>query len=252
MSELDVVISPSEPRYWIALGACCVGAAVVMWGVHRLRGGRKSAMRAIGLAMLGMQVFELVHAAISPEMVFSLHRSLPLHFCGLNAILLGILCFRFHPAVFAFAGFMGMIGGLHSVLTPQLPSGDALPLFVLFYVKHAALVVVPIVMSRSFGWRFRQWDWIKTYGWAVLLSTAVMGFNALLNLVFPHPDGLIANYMYVWEAPVADNPLVVDWPWPFYLTPLHVALVAHLFVINALFRQFLPAEHAGHRLRWFE
>lgn len=247
-----MIVSPSETRYWVALGACALGAALLMWSVQRVKGDRSSALRAIGIALLGMQVFELVHTVVSPDMAFSLHRSLPLHFCGLNAILLGILCFRFHPVIFAFAGFMGMIGGLHSVLTPQLPSGDALPLFVLFYVKHAALVVVPIVMSRSFGWRFRRWDWIKTYLWAVFLSTAVMGFNALLNLVFPHPDGLTANYMYVWEAPKAENPLVVDWPWPFYLTPLHVALLVHLIVINALFRRFLPADHEGRRLKWYE
>lgn len=252
MSELDVIIGPSEPRYWLALGGCAVGAALLLWGVQRIKGDRTRAMRAIGIGMLGMQVFELVHTVVNPDMAFSLHRSLPLHFCGLNAILLGILCFRFNPVLFAFAGFMGMIGGLHSVLTPQLPSGDALPLLVLFYVKHAALVVVPIVMSRSFGWRFRQWDWIRAYVWAVVLSTVVMGFNGWLNLSFPHPDGLTANYMYVWEAPVADNPLIFDWPWPWYLAPLHVALIVHLFVINALFRRFLPAEKEGRRLGWFE
>lgn len=252
MSELDVVIGMEEPRYWVALGACVAGAAALFWWTGRDRGKGKATLHAIGWTFLGMQVFELIHASLNPDLPFSIHRSLPLHFCGLNAILLGILCFRPNLHVFTFAGFMGMIGGFHSVLTPQLPSGDALPLFVLFYLKHAALVVVPIVLVRSFGAQFPRWAWIRAYLIAVGLSTLVMGVNAVLNGPLAHPEGLVANYMYVWEIPQANNPLLIDWPWPWYLAPLHVALLVHLIVINAVFRRFLPAEENGRILRWYE
>ena len=252
MSELDVIIAPSEPRYWVALGACVLaGVAMAKWA-NRENGNQRTTLRLMGSLMLGFQVLDLLLALTNPSMSFSVHRSLPLHFCGLNAILLGCICFKMNKAVFAFAGFMGMIGGFHSVITPQLPSGDALPLFLLFYAKHSALVFVPIVLSRSFDLRFRRWDWARTYVWAVIISTLMMGFNGLLNLTFPHPDGLVANYMYVWEAPMADNPLVLDWGWPWYLLPLHVALLVHLLLINAAFRRWLPSEEGGKRLRWFE
>ena len=79
-----------------------------------------------------------------------------------------------------------------------------------------------------------------------------MGINAVLNGPLAHPDGLVANYMYVWEIPKANNPLLIDWPWPWYLAPLHVALLVHLIVINAVFRRFLPAEENGRTLRWYE
>ena len=252
MSELDVIIGPDEPRYWVALGACAIGSAALIWATGRMRGDGRRVRHAIGFAMLGMQVFEMVHTILSPEMEYSLHRSLPLHFCGLNAILLGILCFRMNRHIFTFAGFLGIIGGFHSVITPQLPSGDALPLFVLFYLKHAALVVVPIVLARSFGAQFPRWAWLRAYFIAFALSTVVMGFNALLNGPFAHPDGLVANYMYVWEIPQANNPLIIDLPWPWYMAPLHVALLVHLIVVNALFRRFLPAVENGRTLRWYE
>ena len=46
----------------------------------------------------------------------------------------------------------------------------------------------------------------------------VMGVNACAQpLTGARPEGVMANYMYVWEAPVADNPLVFDWAWPWYL-----------------------------------
>ena len=202
-----MVIGPDEPRFWVALGACAVGAAAFLWWTGRMKGDGRCVRYAIGCTMLGMQVFEIVHTLTNPAMDFSIHRSLPLHFCGLNTILLGILCFRFNPHVFTFAGFLGMIGGFHSVLTPQLPSGDALPLFILFYLKHAALVVVPIAMARSLGAWLPKWAWIRAYGIAVALSTLVMGINALLNGPFAHPDGLVANYMYclLYTSDAADE-----------------------------------------------
>jgi len=252
VSELDVIVGPDEPRYWLALGACAVGAAALFWWTGREAGRKRGTLRAIGCLMLGMQGFELLHAILNPDLGFSIHRSLPLHFCGINAILLGLLSFRQDHRVFAFAGFMGMIGGFHSVLTPQLPSGDALPLFILFYLKHAALVVVPIVMVRSFGAEFRRWAWVRAYLTATTLSFVTMGINAWLNGPMAHPDGLMANYMYVWEMPQADNPFLIDLPWPWYLAPLHGVLLGHLIVVNALFRRFAPVEQDGRRLRWFE
>ena len=250
MGELDVVIGPEDPRYWTALAICVLAAAVLLWGTSRAKG--KKVRHALGIAMLGMQVFEWCFTVLHPQMEFTVHRSLPLHFCGFNALLLGIVCFRPNRHVFTFAGFLGMIGGFHSVLTPQFPSGDALPLLVLFYAKHAALVMVPIVLARSFGERFPRWAWCRAYFMAFLLSIVVMGINALLNGPFAHPEGVVANYMYVWEIPQANNPLIIDLPWPWYLAPLHVALLVHLIVVNALFRWLLPTVEDGRRLRWFE
>lgn len=252
MVEHDVIISASEPRYWILLLGCvAIGIWAVRYFPRHFKGNRR-AIQGLGLFMLSLQASDLVLSLLHPEMSFSVHRSLPLHFCGLNAILIGLNCFWMNRPVFAFTTFMGMVGGAHSVLTPQLTHGDLLPLLILFYVKHAALVFVPIVLARTTALRFRRFDWIRTYGWAVGVSTLMMGVNAVLNLQFPHPDGLIANYMYVWEAPIADNPLVFDWPWPFYLAPLHVALLAHLILINAGFRKWNPATDGGRTLKWFE
>ena len=51
---------------------------------------------------------------------------------------------------------------------------------------------------------------------------------------------------------MADNPLIFDWPWPWYLAPLHVALLVHLILLNAAFRKWHPWTLNGQRARWFE
>ena len=76
VSELDVVIGPDEPRFWVALGACAVGAAAFLWWTGRMKGDDRRVRHAIGFTMLGMQVFEILHTLTNPAMDFSIHLSL--------------------------------------------------------------------------------------------------------------------------------------------------------------------------------
>ena len=252
MGQLDVVISPAEPRYWAMMTLCAALAAWSFYYFPKKGADHKGARYGLGIAMLAFQLADLLMAFFVPDMDFSCHRSLPLHLCGVNAILMGLNCFWLNRAVFSFTAFMGIIGGAHSLLTPQLPSGDALPLMLLFFLKHAALVFVPILVGKVYGLRFRKWDWIRTYIWTFALSMVIMGINAVLNVYFARPDGIVANYMYVWAAPVADNPLVFDWAWPWYLVPLHVALLVHLILLNAAFRKWSPVQTEGATIRWYQ
>ena len=47
------------------------------------------------------------------------------------------------------------------------------------------------------------------------------------------------------EPPKVDNPFVFhELAWPWYVLPLHAALILHLLVLNALYRWQLPAQGA--------
>jgi hypothetical integral membrane protein (TIGR02206 family) len=177
----------------------------------------------------------------------SWHRNLPLHLCGVNYALVALNCFFKNERLFMFSAFTGTIGGVHALLTPQLTIGDAPLVLIDYYFKHTAIVVMPMVMARSFGFRFPKWGWIWTYSAVAVLTTVVGCFNWWLNTYFP--GSISANYMYMWEAPKADNPFVFDLPRPWYILPLHGALILHLLVINALYRWGTPVpEIAG--LSW--
>ena len=65
------------------------------------------------------------------------------------------------------------------------------------------------------------------------------GINWAINTAFP--SEVVANYMYMTEAPKVDNPFVFnELPWPWYVLPLHAAAVLHLIVINVVYRLTLP------------
>ena len=83
MSELDVIISASEPRYWVMLLSCtAIGIMAIRYFSRHLQGNMR-AVKGLGIFMLSLQASDLILALFHPEIGFSIHRSLPLHFLSL-------------------------------------------------------------------------------------------------------------------------------------------------------------------------
>ena len=245
----DVVILASEARYWyFLLGSVIAGFAVIS-SFAKLTGESKDrALRGAGWVMIAANLVPTLYGMWSPEVDLNIHRNLPIHFCGLNGWLIAFNCFWRNPKVFTFTAFLGTIGGVHALLTPQLTIGDAPAILVHYYFNHTAIVVLPMIMARSYGFRFPKWGWAWTYVAAAVLSTSVGVFNWYLNTY--HPADIMANYMYMWEAPKVDNPFVQKAAWPWYILPLHAALVLHLLVINAGYRWGTPLEALAGEKWW--
>ncbi|MGB2423348.1 MAG: YwaF family protein [Flavobacteriales bacterium] len=241
MNQYDVVIHMNEPRYWALLLASLLAGLALHWRFKSLDEDRKDrALIQMGWVLIALQVGYQLVMALDPAFEWTVHRSLPLHFCGINIWLVSLNCFWRNRTVFLFTAFMGTIGGFHAILTPQLTVGDDLPILIHYYINHAALVFVPVVMSQVYGMRFPKWGWVKAYFIAAAASTLMAGVNHALNTWCP--SDVLANYMYMTEPPKADNPFVFhDLAWPWYVLPLHAALVLHLLVLNALYRWRFPA-----------
>jgi len=241
MNQYDVVIRMSEPRYWVLLVLSFLAGLALIRRFKGLQGAsRDRALKQLGGVLLALQIGYQAVMLLDPGFEWTLHRSLPLHFCGINIWLVALNCFWKNRTVFLFTAFMGTIGGFHAILTPQLTVGDDLPILIHYYINHAALVFVPIVMSQSFGMRFPKWGWITAYFIAAGASTVMAGINMALNTYVP--CDAVANYMYMTEPPKVDNPFVFhDLAWPWYVLPLHAALMLHLIVLNALYRWRFPA-----------
>ena len=245
----DVVIHSIEPRYWgFLLGSLFLGMLLVHF-FHRLEEGQKSPMlKRLGIFLfLGNATLPL-YAILDPDQALTWHRSLPLHFCGMNYILIAVNCFARNRFIFLFTAFLGTVGGVHGILTPQLNVGDAPLVLVDYYMRHTAIIFLPIIMARSFGFQFVRFGWMWIYVVAALLSSSIGVFNWVLNTFFA--DDILANYMYMWEAPKADNPFVPKWPWPYYIFALHAGLNLNMVVINVIYRWRSPLASAAHLPRW--
>tara|TARA_B110000503_G_scaffold51760_1_gene83448 strand:+ start:4652 stop:5413 length:762 start_codon:yes stop_codon:yes gene_type:complete len=245
----DVVIHSNEPRYWaFLLGSLILGILLVHF-FHRLEEEKKSPMlKRLGVFLFLGNVTLPLYAILDPDQALTWHRSLPLHFCGMNYILIAVNCFARSRFVFLFTAFLGTIGGVHGILTPQLVVGDAPLVLVDYYMRHTAIIFFPIIMARSFGFQFIRFGWMWIYVAAALLSSSIGVFNWVLNTFFA--GDVMANYMYMWEAPKADNPFVPKWPWPYYIFALHAGLNANMLAINIVYRWRSPLASMAQLPRW--
>ena len=66
--------------------------------------------------------------------------------------------------------------------------------------------------------KFIRFDWIRAYGFDLVISTLMIGINYYLSKYVGNPLSDNANYMYVWEVPNVEHPLLPSsLPWPLYL-----------------------------------
>ncbi|MFT5183271.1 MAG: putative integral membrane protein (TIGR02206 family) [Flavobacteriales bacterium] len=230
----DVVIHFNEPRLYISAIATIIFYLVLIKIAGKASGTSRDKVTTIfGLLFLSLSAGLQLTMLVGDSMPWNIHKSLPLHLCQINFILTGINCIIRRQWLWEISTFWGLIGGLHSFITPQLPMGDA-PYFMFFYYfQHGALLFMPIYLWKYYGFRFRHRGWMRVYLITLGYAFFTLAVNAILNLGFP--GEYLANYFYVWEPPKADNPLIMG-DWPYYLIPTLFIFALHMIVINAIFR----------------
>lgn len=116
--------------------------------------------------------------------------------------------------------FIGMVGGFHSLLTPEFTHGESLYLKFDYFLVHGGLVAIPLYCVWVLGMRPRRFSWIKSF----LYFQTLVFIVAVLDFV------LGANYMYLAEKPNVNNPLLIG-PWPYYILGLQLATLLHTLII---------------------
>ena len=237
MNKYDVAILPSEMRYWIMMGCALFMGWIFIKCFDKVSvENRDYYLRRLGFAIIALQIFLPAYTILNPDQTLSFHRSLPLHFCGLNFWLLALNCFIRNRKLFVYTFFTSLLGGFYSLLTPLLTVGDSPFVMIHYSLVHTGLFVVPIVMIRIYGMRLKSFDWLRSYLFAAVISTLMIFINGFINL-FESPDGVLANYMFVSEAPHVTNPfLFPSLGWPLYIVPLHFAFLLHMLVVNMIYR----------------
>ena len=237
MNNYDVPILPSDMRYWIMMGCALFMGWIFIKCFDKVSvENRDYYLRRLGFAIIALQIFLPAYTILNPDQTLSFHRSLPLHFCGLNFWLLALNCFIRNRKLFVYTFFMSLLGGFYSLLTPLLTVGDSPFVMIHYSIVHTGLFVIPIVMIRIYGMRLKSFDWLRSYLFAAVISTLMVFLNGFINL-FESPDGVLANYMFVSEAPPVTNPfLFPSLGWPLYIVPLHFALLLHMLVVNMIYR----------------
>ena len=236
--SLEVALLPNDPKYWL------LWSVATAWAIFLLFFFKKSSeenkirnLKIMGGVLIIIQLYVHFVVYFDTDRIYSVHRNLPFHFCSINLWLIIVNCFLRSRKLFVYSSYMAIMGGLHSFLTPLFTEGDAWPIFINFALVHASLIIIPFVMMKHFGMRFYKWDWVRAYVFDVILSMVMMLINFSLNEYVPNVGVDPANYMYVNEAPIVDNPFL--WSslgWPGYLIPIHFVFIGHMLVFNVILK----------------
>jgi hypothetical integral membrane protein (TIGR02206 family) len=213
---------------WI-LASVPAAAGLLGWWGRRSPAAARAMRLAAGTFLL---INELVWQA------FKLHRyhipfpeGLPLQLCDLALWMTIAACFTRKPWVFEVAYFTGLGGSAQAVLTPDL--WEPFPSYptVYFFLAHAGLMAVVLMLIWSGEARPRPDSLWRGLAAANAWGVAVGIFNAVFG----------TNYMYLCRKPGGAS--LLDWfgPWPWYLVAGELtALVVFLLL-------WLPFRRGGAR-----
>ena len=147
------------------------------------------------------------------------------HLCGISGLICSFLPFlKRKQGLFDFVYYTGVIGGIMSVLTPQMNGFDGSDFSYLeYYVRHVLIFLLPLYMLQNLN--------IRPSKYSVLTSFIIL--NVLLVIIMPLNFYLGSNYMYLAEPPQAENPLIIG-VWPYYLLWFEVFIVVLMTIFYKL------------------
>ncbi len=165
-----------------------------------------------------------IHFYLNHLNLWTIESSLPLHLCGLSAILSGIVLFWRKQWAYECLYYWGLPGAFHSFLSPEFTNGTEGLLFIEYYVSHGGIFLSALYLTLLLDMKPRKNSWWKIFLWTQLLIPIIGTINWFLN----------ANYMYMCTKPIAENPLLFgEWPW--YFIGMEIAALLHFFMIYVPF-----------------
>ena len=147
--------------------------------------------------------------------------SLPFHLCRLMLFNTTFLLLTRNQIAFELLLFIGMVGGFHSLMTPELTHGSNLFLLIDFFLVHGSLVAGPIYCIFVLGMRPRKNAWLKSFFYFQFFVITVAIIDHLLG----------ANYMYLAKKPIANNPFLIG-DWPYYIIGLEEEAKKYAYLLG--------------------
>lgn len=160
----------------------------------------KTFMKISSLLVLFMTLSNHIILLINDS--WTLKSNLPIHLCSVSALICCFIGFtKKNQLLFEFLFYAGIVGGLLSILTPQITLYNEYYFFyIMFYFKHASIIAIPLFMRYGLNMKLTKFSWLKVFGLVNLLLLFVLPINALID----------SNYLYVSRPPMVNNPLIIE------------------------------------------
>lgn len=152
---------------------------------------------------------------------FDLGSSLPLTLCGMNVYLAFILIISKSYLLYEFLVFMGLLGSLQAVLTPDVTYNFPHIRYIQFFTTHGCVLIIIFYMTIIYNFKPKVISVIKAYIALVLYSIAVGIFNIFIN----------GNYLFLAHKPESASLLDYFGSWPWYILVVLLGVLPYFFLI---------------------
>ena len=184
--------------------------------------------KLIGGISLFRWIFIQLYSVYSES--WSLQSSLPLQMCSFSSLFCGIVMFYRKQGFYEFVYYMGIASAFHALLTPEFTMGNEGYFYFDYYLNHGAIALIPLYLTLVMKFEPRKYSWFTTFLFAQILLIIAGFTNWLID----------ANYMYLCQKPIVNNPFVIgEWPW--YILGLQFAGLFHFILL------YLPFGIKRHR-----
>ncbi|MDA8571950.1 TIGR02206 family membrane protein [Flavobacteriaceae bacterium] len=227
---MNNVLNNTYPNYiiefmteeWQRNNAVALAAILLVLFVGRFLNRKQNTivLYLMGLILLFSSIYSPLRSYLLGN--WNTATDLPLHLCGISGIICAILPFlKRKQALFDFVFYTGIIGGIMSMLTPQMNSYDGSQFaYIEYYIRHSIILVMPIYLLQNYGMELSRKSMFKTF----------VTLNILLAIIMPFNFYVGGNYMYLAEPPQVENPLVIG-QWPYYMLWFEVFMIILLIVL---------------------
>ena len=189
---------------------------------------RNYMLYGMGIYQLGVKFGSQISYVLSDNYILA--TNLPLQLCSISGILAGVVVFYRKQILLEFLYFFGIVGFIHSILTPQFTGGETTWMEWAafdYYIGHSMLFIVPIFLMMFYGFRLRKNAWWTSFIYLQLIVVIVSQANVII--------GNNANYMYLAEAPIADNIFILQDP--YHILGFELAALAHFYLLDWIARK---------------
>jgi hypothetical integral membrane protein (TIGR02206 family) len=232
---------PFSPAHWLGITM----AAILVIGIY---GFRKKLREPFlnRVARYGL-VIVLVSCEIALQVWYAITHnwgwySLPFQLCSIMMWLSALLLLTRNRKLYEITFFLGIMGAVQALLTPNLDATFPEFRYFHFFVAHSAIVGASVFLTVVDGYRPRVSSVFKAIGWLQLLAIPAAIANSLTG----------STFRILARKPDTASLLDLLAPWPWYLLQLEVVALILCFsllgivkVLDRLFTLHIKSTRQG-------
>ncbi|WP_052476305.1 YwaF family protein [Cohnella kolymensis] len=138
--------------------------------------------------------------------------SLPFQLCSIMMWLSAAVLLNRSRRLYEVTFFIGMLGALQALLTPNLDAAFPQFRFFHFFLAHGAIIGAGVFLTAVEGYRPRVSSVFRAIGWLHVLAVPAAVTNYFTG----------SNFMFLARKPATASLLDVLAPWPWYLLQLEI------------------------------